>query len=902
MTIARGARLFVRLFLIAAVSLELKSASARAANFTDSFEGPNVAWRIASADARYRVVGHRIVARPAHHGAGCEELQLVGQGGSFVHAVYEVGRAPVIDELKVALWVRADRPGLQMAVRVVLPHTIDPRTNSPVTLLIYGDIYNKSGVWQQLTLDRLPPRVSRQIRVAQSGFEKTIDGRQAFIAQLVLNVYGGTGTTTVWIDRLQIDGLAGRIQTTDPDGSPVRQAVFDAPPVPERSAPSPRIRVNASVISVAGSPVFPRIVEHQGESFAFLQSLGFNVIWLQRLPTVEQRFNAARLGLGLICPPPDLHVGARIDSTFDRVLAWDIGSSLSRRELAVTTKAIQLLRLADQEVHRPIVCNPVNEIRAYSRQVDVLLHRRQPLRSTLEMSDYKSLLKDFGLHARADMPIWTTLPTDEPQAWRAQIAAAGADAESARLDFTQLRYLANAAVAAGARGMLFESATRLDADTDAARYRAKLLNLINLELQLLDPWTSAGRAATPGRSSDSSVETVVIQANRSRILMRTRFGGGAQYVEAAANNRPISFIVPGVASTNQAYQLSTLGLNKLSSRRVAGGLSVSVRDPLEGSVVLMTDDSRWISDLSRRVAETSAHAARLEYELVADQFERVGSVIEQLAEQAAPMDEAKKQHTRAGGLLAIGRQHLASIPNQAMIDVRRVSSQLTGIKRETWSQAIRQFGPPEQFPMLASFYTLPLASRWLTAVKTRPRSPNLVYGGEMENLEQMLTAGWRHTRREQPQFAADVELSTQGPHSGRASLRLRVAPLDPRTAPKTIESALHWVTTPTVLVRRGQLIEARGWVKISDALQGTIDGLTIFDSHAGPAMAHRIAKTAGWEPFVLYRAATHDGPLHLSFAMAGVGAAQIDDVSIRVIADGYNVGGQAFAPRATMNR
>ena len=56
-------------------------------------------------------------------------------------------------------------------------------------------------------------------------------------------------------------------------------------------------------------------------------------------------------------------------------------------------------------------------------------------------------------------------------------------------------------------------------------------------------------------------------------------------------------------------------------------------------------------------------------------------------------------------------------------------------------------------------------------------------------------------------------------------------------------------------------------------------------------MARRIARTRGWEEFVLYRAATHDGPLFVSFAMAGIGDAQIDDISIRVIADSYNAGG-----------
>lgn len=891
MTIPRGARLFVRLFLIAALSLAPKSASLRAADFADSFEGPNVAWRIAATDVRYRLLGHRLAAAEVHHGAACEEIKLVSQSGSFIHAVYEFDRAPIIDELKIALWVRANRPGLQMAARVVLPHTPDPKTQTPATLLIYGDIYQKSGDWQQLTLGRLPSRIERQIRVIQSGFEKTIDQREAYIDQIVLNVYGGTGTTSVWIDDLKIDGLASRINPGNPVSSPLRQAIFDAPPVRERAVVSPQIKVSAAVLSVAGRPLFPRMIEHHGESFAFLHSLGFNIIWLRQLPTDQQCYDATRLGLWLVCPPPELNTGDRISSTFDRVVAWDAGHALSRRELATTTKMIQQLRLADQQVHRPIVCNPINEIRAYSRQVDVLLHRRHPLRSTLEMSDYNSLLKDFGLHARANVPVWTVLPTDEPRDWRAQADAAGANADSVRLDYGHLRYLAFAAVAAGARGVLFESAARLDAESESARYRARLLNLVNLELQLLDPWTSAGHAATPGRSSDPSVTTVVIQANRSRILLPIRSGGGAQYVEAVVNDQPISFVVPGVSSTNQAYQFSALGLRKLSSRRVAGGLSVSVHDPTAGSVVLMTNDFQWVSELSRRIADIRPRAAQIEYELAEDQFERVGRVLELLEQQKLSVERAKIQHMRAGELLAVARNRLALNPHQAMIHLRRAVNHLANLKRDTWSQAIRQFGPPDRFPLLASFYTLPIACRRLASITETPLSRNLIGGGQMENLEQMLMAGWRHTRRIQTHFATAAELSTQGPRSGSKSLLLHVAPLDPHASPKTVESAIQWVNTPEVFVRRGQMVEVRGWVKVSDALRGSIDGLTILDSHAGPSMAHRIARTRGWEEFVLYRAATHDGPLFVSFAMAGIGDARIDDVSIRVIADSYNAGG-----------
>ena len=76
-----------------------------------------------------------------------------------------------------------------------------------------------------------------------------------------------------------------------------------------------------------------------------------------------------------------------------------------------------------------------------------------------------------------------------------------------------------------------------------------------------------------------------------------------------------------------------------------------------------------------------------------------------------------------------------------------------------------------------------------------------------------------------------------------------------------METAPIEIVSPPVAVRRGQLIRIHGWVRVPRPITASPDGLQVFDSFGGPALAERIRTTDGWREFVLYRAAPRDGQL-----------------------------------------
>ena len=81
---------------------------------------------------------------------GASEFGIWGNDGTEVYLGHDVGRPQLIDELLVTAWVKADRPGIQLAAQVILPRTLDPRTGRPVSTILRGSTFSLPGQWQQL--------------------------------------------------------------------------------------------------------------------------------------------------------------------------------------------------------------------------------------------------------------------------------------------------------------------------------------------------------------------------------------------------------------------------------------------------------------------------------------------------------------------------------------------------------------------------------------------------------------------------------------------------------------------------------------------------------------------------------------------------------------------------------
>ncbi|MBI3836940.1 MAG: hypothetical protein HY288_03275, partial [Planctomycetia bacterium] len=159
----------------------------------DDFEGPETSWSYAADDASYKVEAHQRVQQNAHAGRWCERLAVRGNNGTYIYYAHPIGSARVINELRASVWLKADRPGLQILARVVLPRSSDPRSGNPLSTLIRGTGYTQVGAWQQLRIENVPQLLERQVRVLRTQFGPQVDAREAYVDRVLLNVYGGPG-------------------------------------------------------------------------------------------------------------------------------------------------------------------------------------------------------------------------------------------------------------------------------------------------------------------------------------------------------------------------------------------------------------------------------------------------------------------------------------------------------------------------------------------------------------------------------------------------------------------------------------------------------------------------------------------------------------------------------------
>ncbi len=851
--------------------------------FREDFEGPAASWSVVSSDAAYRIAAQNRVRQGAYSGEACEQVQLLGNNGSFVYLGHPIRRARVIRELAPSLWLKADRPGLQVFARAVLPRTEDPRTGKPVTTLLPGDRYLQPGQWQPLAVRDVPGLLARQVRVLRSELGPQVDPREAYIDQLLVNIYGGPGLTTVSIDRLEVAGVVepqpgAHAYLAAAYGQPATQSTFNAP--------VRQVQLQGALLTVDGRPVLPRIIQHRGEPLDELARLGFNVVQLAEPATAALLAEARRLGIWLIAPPPSVAQleQAAITPQYDVVIAWSLGSHLTGEDLQRVRALARALRRHDPRAGRPLVADCHSDLRSYSRIADVLILGGSPIGTSLQLSDYPQWLTERTQFARPGTPIWCRIQTDYDPGLTAQWRTFAGAPVSAALDSEQIRFLVYASLAAGARGFVFDSHRPLNTSDATTAERRLALEIANLDLRLIEPWATGGSTRTSAHASDPNVSGAMIQTERARLLLPLSAYPDDQFVPNRPPAGPLAFVVPGVPESNNAYALTPASLPPLRHQRVTGGIRVTQERTDSSSMLLMTSDAHVISSLTREIAQTRRRAAELKRQQAMQQFAAVEQVHRRLTPGTVVAVQCDRWLEEARASLAQCQVLWAASDFSGVYrEARRTLGALGRVQRARWNESVATWPAKITSPFSVTYATLPYHAQFADRLRQSRVLPSRLPAGDMERLDEMLAAGWKHVEHPVPGVSTKVELSVSEPHSGRTALRLAVWPHEAEQAVTAVETAPVWITTPPVTLEAGQLVRIRGWVRVPQPITGSRDGLLIVDSLSGPALAQRVRETSGWQEFTLYRFAPESGPLIVTFALTGLGEVYLDDLSIEPI-------------------
>jgi hypothetical protein len=611
-----------------------------------------------------------------------------------------------------------------------------------------------------------------------------------------------------------------------------------------------------------------------------LQQLGFNTISLESLPTSAQLAEAEQLGLALFCPPPDPQTiqTAGIDEALSPVLAWNLGTQLSSEDLEPLERWERLVARHDPREARPTVLAPQLRTLEASRIADITLVGRAVLGTELTMREHATWLSQRKRLTRPGTPLWTTLETEPSSAQHLQLAALTSAATARRAtSYQQLTALTSAALGIKPQGFLFESYTSLTSEDRVTQQRARALELTNLRLQLMEPWLVAGKELLAARCSQPELSALVLQAERSHLLVPVWWSQPLKSAGPPQSAVPLSFVVPGVAESSDAFLLSLGGLERVRRRRVTGGIRVSLDALPSDSLLLFSDDPRAIAQVTRYLRSIAPRAARLRRDLASDRLEAIAGTYAQLRTEitlAAPLtaqlDNAQRALARCDQALS-GKQF-----DVAYLQADRLESALDQFE-QTLEAELGQSAP--------ALEVMPLPER-LALQRTFARAPltaNLLAGGGFESLSGLLENGWRHKQLPLEGITSAVRLSPEAPHSGSYCLELEARPVDPLAPATVVPTSPVWVASAPLQLAAGDLVEITGVARLPEPLVGSVDGLQIFDSLGGTEMALRIQVAPSWQPFRLVRAVIAPAELSVTIALSGLGKAQIDDLAIRKV-------------------
>ena len=615
----------------------------------------------------------------------------------------------------------------------------------------------------------------------------------------------------------------------------------------------------------------------------WLQKLGFNTIALKHPPTADQVATAKRLGMWFVVLSKNPSHGQVLQTMRDRCLAFDLGSHLTKDDLPGISRTVHSVRDLESLNVPLLAASPATMFNAYSRQCDLLRLPWNPLYQSANLNAaIRSLRGNIG-QLRHGSSYWVTIATQPSAALISQWNAFGTRHLFPReVEAEQIRFLAFSAVASGARGLYFQSWSRLDAPDTSTGIRCNALELVNHEIRLIEPWLAGGVYLGDLKTGAADIRGSLWQTDRAKLLILLRSSAGQQYVSSPSKSKVVSLEVPGTPVTYRPYHLQSDGPRNIQLTR-GNQTPVTMETGERVSLVVLTPDQLVRDYLYEQTSQHRQRLATLRLKLAIDHHSQFKQVISAIPRQS--------QSNQVSQVLRIAEQHLSQAQSLLNSGDRTGANQFTikadqslcQLRWELWNEAVRFFPSPISSPYCVCFQTLPNHWELVEQMKNGQWSNNILDGSDFENLSLLQQKGWSHRQHDSTQFVSRVELSANQPHAGSYCLHLSTQPARDGKPTDSNRGPRVQITTSPVDAKVGTRLRIRGWARVSSQANTGEGNLLIYDSLGGPTLGDRVHATVGWQEFLLYRAAPRSGPFQVTFMLDGPGEAWIDSVSIQVL-------------------
>jgi hypothetical protein len=635
-----------RLLGIALAAMATAGADDPARTIRDGFESAQTVWEQEQTDAPINLFAHDRGSRAAHEGRSSEHFQFsAGPGGSFFYS-YRLPRVPVTNELRVNLYVRANRAGVQVFGRVILPADKDPETGQASFVLVPGTIYSSAERWQRIELSAMPPSIEGQARVIRATTRRPVSLEGAYLDRVVVNLYCGVGQTEVFLDELSIapvppEAVAAHARPAAVDAEAATPKVGEPPAVPRAAS---RVALERNRLKRNGADWFPTAIEAPGADVTVLRKSGFDLL-VESVNADPERLRAAieagfLLQINLVGTDgaplePEQAVAAAAAFPYrDKVAFWGLGERLGRVDdldargaeldrVRAVKSAFRGLPREFSHLTTGVVADGFSLYAQAPKNLDILGVRPSSWGSAQKPMDSYHFLaqrRDLTTRTNPNSLFFAWFPaTPRPEVQR---SVWGDDPPPAwgfpAIQPEQLRSYAFVALSAGYRGIGFRGNADLTR-TDLGKILLIEMALLNEEIDLFESILALGKDPIPFYFTYPSDPPLIPAAGaigiNQRVRMVQEYGpnpytrvaaidltdrtgslllvsdffdyGQCQPHQMAMNDLKIS--VPARESA-QAWLISPGGVESLSREKIPGFVRFNVPDYGPTAMVLVTTD------------------------------------------------------------------------------------------------------------------------------------------------------------------------------------------------------------------------------------------------------------------------------------------------------------------------
>jgi len=806
-----------------------------------------------------------------------------------------------VEDLTARSWIKADRLGVTLGVRLVLPNQVDPRTGKSLTLIVDGDSNTSEGVWQQLKCTISDAELKSQIRRLRKFFEgelKDVEETGWYIDRVVLSFDRLPGVTECFLDDLVVSPHVVMTRETISQVS-----LTEAEEASGIGVEIPRAEVRLDKLLLDGRPVVLRMVPHHGESPEFLSKLGFNPIWIKDTSDHELIRKLAEQGVWTMATPPPLvsptgenlsshQVGMLpFENTLDPIVFWMLGNGVSPSERKQLIAWADQIKDADKKLDRPLLADITGLERIYSRYVPLMGLSRPVIHGSLGYSDYRNWLIERQRLARPGTFSWTWIQTDPVSEI---VKSRSALLQSpVHVHYEQMKLQLYSSLASGCRSVGYWSTRSLEEEGPGNIERSQGIKQLNLELLLLEELLATGelqgqlpvRTKTPLKPGDR-IEAAIFKTSSGILLLPVWYDASGQFVPGQMVAEDVEILIKGgIPEASTVWEISTTGESNLVRRQVAGGTLVTLKRLNTAAAIFVPQDDRALERIRKIRIRTAEESARTSLELARIKLESTRAVDRELASLGVdqPIARVKFQEAQtwldeAANELRVGKFHSARQNAEYACQALRI------LQREHWNFAVGPRPHPVSSPHLIAFESLPDHWRMVERIGRLSSGglPNRLKSGDFEREEEFL-GEWKASTLMMDGVVGRADLHRDALGDSSSHLRLSAGAEQLRDVPRYLNDALVEVFSPGIPVQRGDLIHVQGRVRVKTAPIRTVDGLKVSDNIGGESLALKFRSEGAWEEFEIFRTPGEAASFHLRFALHGLGDVWVDKVSVRVL-------------------